>query len=136
VITMLAGLALRAGIAPRFARPVVIGLLIALAIGALGVAKCTYDSGVIEDHENARVAREATAAVRATGAADAADANASAAAAERTETLKGAITHAVQQNPVATARPVGPATGNVLDELRRRRPTPERRQQRPGRVTL
>lgn len=128
MITFLAGLAIKAGLAPRFARPVVIGLLIALAIGALGIAKCTYDAGVIEDHENARQAREAQVSHQATVAADAADANAVAAAEERTETLKGAITHAVQEHPQQTARPVGPATGSVLDELRRRRPAPQSRQ--------
>lgn len=49
-MTFLLALAIKAGIAPRFAKPVLIGLAIVLLLAALGTAKCTYDRSVIRNH--------------------------------------------------------------------------------------
>lgn len=47
----LLGLALKAGIPPRFAKYAVVAALIALAVAFLSLGKCAYDRSVIKDHE-------------------------------------------------------------------------------------
>ena len=58
----LIGLALKAGIPPRFAKFAVIAALVTLLIVGFGVAKCAYDRSVIDKHEQKieRRARPAT----------------------------------------------------------------------------
>jgi hypothetical protein len=47
----LIALALKIGIAPKFAKAAVIAALVFGTLTMLGVAKCTYDRNVIEKHE-------------------------------------------------------------------------------------
>jgi len=57
----LIGLALKLGIAPRFAKAAVIAALIALLIALLGVGKCSYDKRLIETHDAKQDAANAKA---------------------------------------------------------------------------
>lgn len=50
----LIGLALKAGIPAKFAKPAIIATLIVLLVVGLGVAKCAYDRSVIKSHEAER----------------------------------------------------------------------------------
>src|SRR4051812_9481303 len=47
----LIALALKLGIAPRFAKGAVIAAFVVIAVMALGVTKCAYDRSVIEKHD-------------------------------------------------------------------------------------
>lgn len=60
-MTWLIGLALKAGIPPKFAKFAVIAALVALLVTGLGVAKCAYDRSIIKAHDAARDAATAKA---------------------------------------------------------------------------
>ncbi|MCE7797844.1 hypothetical protein LWE61_14930 [Sphingobium sufflavum] len=80
-----------------------------------------HDAAVIRDHD----ARQAAdTAVRTLGAERAANINSAArqdVARRNEEDLHDAQQSAQSHDPVGAARPVGPATGAVVDELRRQR---------------
>jgi hypothetical protein len=66
-VTWLIGLALKLGVPQRFAKGAVIAALIAIAIAALGIGKCTYDKRVIANHD----AKQEAATAKADRQADA-----------------------------------------------------------------
>ena len=94
MIAALLALAVRAGIAPRFAKPVLIALAVVLLVVGLGVGKCAYDRSVIRDHTANERADTAVADRKAdTTAAEQRRADDARATTERTE-IKEAIDEA------------------------------------------
>jgi len=65
----LLALVARLGVPQQFQRFVVIAALVTLAIGVLGVAKCSYDASIITTHDARADAASATADRKADGAA-------------------------------------------------------------------
>ncbi len=120
MIGLLAGGLIKAGVAEKLARPLAIGGLIVLLVVGLGVAKCAYDANLIEDHDQAQRVESLERAREADRRAGAADVAAEARDAIQSERLEGAINNAIDQDPEAASRPVGPATGAALGELRNR----------------
>jgi len=57
----LIGLLVGWGVPQRFAKPVLVGGLFALALGSLGLGKCAYDRSIIRQHDAAQDAATAKA---------------------------------------------------------------------------
>lgn len=106
------------GIAPGIAKLLIYGSLIAVTVVGLGVAKCTYDSSVIETHEALRKADNTAVVLTNERTAAQADARIQQRDDARQSHIQGVIVHAVADHPQEAARPVGPATAAVLDQLR------------------
>jgi Flp pilus assembly protein CpaB len=97
-------------------------LIVALAVAALVAVVVWFnwhDATVIADHD---AAQEAETTKRALGAERSANFNAAVRADEarrNQETLRNVQEAAEKRDPQGAARPVGPVTGSVIDELRR-----------------
>ena len=73
-MTWLIALALKAGVAPRFAKAAAFAALALALIAALGTAKCAYDRSVIRKHDAAqqlKIERDKAAQMERERAADA-----------------------------------------------------------------
>ena len=115
----LARMLVRYGVPGRFATGATWALVALLAIVLLSVGKCAYDRSVISAHEARRdvaIAESIAAGERA--AAKAGERIGAEQAQAQTKAME-AIEHAEQRDPAGAARPVGPATSAIADELRR-----------------
>lgn len=116
MIGMLAALALKVGVAPKFAKAAGIGFAVVVAILLIVGLKTCYDQGVIDDHEAQRTA----ATLKAQQMADEDERVRQQAADNRADAIEGAIQNAVTAHPEEVRKDAGPATRAALDELRRR----------------
>src|SRR5687768_2035564 len=108
-MTFLIGLALKAGIGERFARPFVVVLLILLTVAALAGGKCAYDASVIDRHEDRKAVKDLRNTIKRERKANAEDVKAEARDEANNEKLEGAIANAVEAKPVEARKPAGPA---------------------------
>lgn len=106
------------GLRPALAKPLIYGTMFAVIVVGLGVAKCTYDSSVIEQHEAIRAAENTAVVLKNERTASQADTVIQQRDEARQSHIQGVIVHAVAEHPQEAARPVGPATAAVLDQLR------------------
>lgn len=118
--SVIASLALRSGLAQRTVKIGLIGLAVALLVGGLGIAKCTYDRNLINNHDSGVNAKALGAALNSEHAADVNAAARNEAIAADAANLQGSIENAVSAHPEAAHNSAGPATSAALDELRRR----------------
>jgi Flp pilus assembly protein CpaB len=99
---------------------IILAVLVALAaLAAIVIWFARHDATVIADHD---AAQEAETTKRALGAERSANFNAAVRADEARhyqETLRNVQEAAEKRDPQGAARPVGPVTGSVIDELRR-----------------
>lgn len=111
-------LALALGVSEKFAKAAAIAAGVALLALVLSLGKCTYDRNLVSGHDVKRQASEATAALAAEHRAIDSDGTIAAANSSADAHMGKAIDDAIKSDPQAGRRPVGPAVGAALGELR------------------
>lgn len=109
-------------VGPRFAKPFVIGALILAACLALWGVVAWIRADAVDEHVTRERAEKAESTLKAERKANEGDAEKATAEADRANALEGVSSNAIRNDPEKGQRPVGPATGGVLGELRDRQP--------------
>lgn len=105
-MTWLLSLVMGAGVPAKFAKPVLIAGLFALALAALGLGKCAYDRSVIRKHEQKAALQQAQRERKADANLQVQTGRDDAATKQRIEEINNATRTIPDQRPSARQRAI------------------------------